>query len=474
MTISSPIEDHNSTLVAQVMAHINARIAQRSLMPGARLPSIRQCADKMGVSKSTVVDAYDRLVADGKITSRRGSGFFVAGHLPPLSIAQLAPKLDRAIDPFWVSRQSLSTDDSVLKPGCGWLPPDWMPQDALRRALRQMARGEPGSLTDYGTPLGLLPLRQLLGRRMGDYGIPARPDQIMLTESGTQAIDLLCRMLIEPGDTVLVDDPCYFNFQALLHAHRATITSVPYQADGPAMDTFEETIAHHQPRLYVTNSGLHNPTGASLSPAKAHRILKLCEKHGVTIIEDDIFADFETTAAPRLAAFDGLENVVHIGSFSKTLSASVRCGYIATRGNWIDKLVDLKIATSFGGGNLSSEIVLAVLRDGSYRKHMEQVRQKLARAMTDVTAKFGQLGITPLTPPTAGMFLWARLPNDMDATALAHAALRENIILAPGNVFSLSKTAGSLMRFNVTQSQDPRLMDFLKTGISEQKQATTC
>ncbi|OSQ38839.1 PLP-dependent aminotransferase family protein [Thalassospira mesophila] len=457
------------TRVGQVMEHIQTRIASRSLVPGARLPSIRQCAEKTGVSKSTVVDAYDRLVAEGTIVSRRGSGFFVAGHMPPLSIAQLAPKLDRAIDPFWVSRQSLSTDDSVLKPGCGWLPPDWMPHDALRRALRHLARGDDTRLTDYGTPLGSLPLRQLLGRRMGDYGIPARPEQIMLTESGTQAIDLLCRMLIEPSDTVLVDDPCYFNFQALLHAHRATIVAVPYQTDGPAMDAFEETIARHQPRLYVTNSGLHNPTGASLSPVKAHKILKICEKHRVTIIEDDIFADFETTAAPRLAAFDGLENVVHIGSFSKTLSASVRCGYIATQVNWIDKLVDLKIATSFGGGNLSSEIVLSVLRDGSYRKHMEQVRQKLARAMTDVTAKFSPLGIVPITPPAAGMFLWARLPHDMDATALAHAALRENIILAPGNVFSLSKTAGSFMRFNVAQSQDARLLDFLKAEAALQK-----
>ena len=471
MAKSSAPADHNSgTLVGQVMAHIGARIASRRLVPGARLPSIRQCAEKMGVSKSTVVDAYDRLVADGTLVSRRGSGFFVAGHMPPLSIAQLAPRLDRAIDPFWVSRQSLSTNDSVLKPGCGWLPPDWMPHDALRRALRHLARGDDNTrLTDYGTPLGSLALRQLLGRRMGDYGIAAPPEQIMLTESGTQAIDLLCRMLIEPGDTVLVDDPCYFNFQALLHAHRATIVSVPYQADGPAMDAFAQTVTRHQPRLYVTNSGLHNPTGACLSPVKAHKVLKICEKHRVTLIEDDIFADFETTPAPRLAAFDGLENVVHIGSFSKTLSASVRCGYIATQGPWIDKLVDLKIATSFGGGKLSSEIVLSVLRNGSYRKHMEQVRQRLARAMTDVTAKFGQLGITPLTPPAAGMFLWARLPHNMDATALAHAALRENIILAPGNVFSLSKTAGNFMRFNVAQSQDTRLFDFLKTEVTSQK-----
>ncbi|AUG52599.1 PLP-dependent aminotransferase family protein [Thalassospira marina] len=460
-----PISANTDTLVMQVMGHIRDRIANRSLVAGARIPSIRQSAEKMGVSKSTVVDAYDRLVAEGTILSRRGSGFFVAGQTPPLSIAQIAPSLDRAIDPFWVSRQSLSTDDTVLKPGCGWLPPDWLPNEALRRALRQIARGPDKTMTDYATPLGSLALREYLARRMGEHGITPPTGQIMLTESGTQAIDLLCRLLIEPGDTVFVDDPCYFNFHALLHAHRANIIAIPYLADGPDMDAFARAAEENRPRLYVTNSGLHNPTGASLSPVKAHRVLKVCEKHGITIIEDDIFADFETTPAPRLAAFDGLENVVHIGSFSKTLSASVRCGYVATRADWIDKLLDLKIATSFGGGNLSSAIILSVLRDGSYRKHMEHVRQRLARAMTDCATQLGVLGIKPLAPPGAGIFLWTRLPHNMDAAALAHAGLKHNIILAPGNVFSLSKTAGDLMRFNVAQSLDPRLMAFLKMEI---------
>ncbi|TIQ21549.1 aminotransferase class I/II-fold pyridoxal phosphate-dependent enzyme, partial [Mesorhizobium sp.] len=103
----------------------------------------------------------------------------------------------------------------------------------LRRALRTMARGDDVTLTDYGTPLGLPPLRHLLARRMAEHGIEAPPDQIMLTESGTQAIDLLCRFLLEPGDTVLVDDPCYFNFHALLRAHRAKVVGVPYTPSGP-------------------------------------------------------------------------------------------------------------------------------------------------------------------------------------------------------------------------------------------------
>src|SRR5690606_15215752 len=136
---------------------------------------------------------------------------------------------------------------------------------------------------------------------------------------------LLCRYLIEPGDAVIVDDPCYFNFHALLRAHRAKAIGVPYTPNGPDIARFKEVLEKHRPRLYITNSALQNPTGATLSPVIAHRILKLAEEADLTIVEDDIFADFEWTPAPRLAAFDGLQRVVHIGSFSKTLSASVRC-----------------------------------------------------------------------------------------------------------------------------------------------------
>ena len=154
--------------------------------------------------------------------------------LPPLALAEIEPRRDRAVDPFWVSRQSLDADAAVLKPGCGWLPPEWMPEDGA--APRHCARWPAPTravLTDYGRRRGSPALRQLLPRASPKHGIEASPDQIMLTESGTQAIDLICRFLLRPGDTVLVDDPCYFNFHALLRAHRAKIVSVPYTPSGP-------------------------------------------------------------------------------------------------------------------------------------------------------------------------------------------------------------------------------------------------
>ncbi|MBK1840159.1 PLP-dependent aminotransferase family protein [Azospirillum sp. YIM B02556] len=459
------------TRTGDVMDAIRRRMASRALSPGEKLPSIRSFATTMGVSPSTVVEAYDRLAAEGVIRSRPGSGFYVSGAVPPLALAEAEPRLDRAIDPFWVSRQSLDAGPDMLKPGCGWLPADWMPNAAIRRAIRHLAHADDGLLADYGGTRGSLPLRRLLARRFADEGIAAAADQILLTNSGTQAIDLICRFLLRPGDTVLVDDPCYFNFQALLRAHQARAVGVPYGRTGPDAALFARLLSAHRPRLYITNSALHNPTGATLSPQTAHQILCAAAAHDLTahdftIVEDDIFADFEPEPSPRLATLDGLDRVIRIGSFSKTLSASIRCGYIAARPDWVEALVDLQVATNFGGPSpVAAELVHATLNDGSYRKHLDGLRRRLARVRRETAARLEALGLRPWLMPRGGFYLWCSLPDGRDAAEVARAALRESVVLAPGDVFSVSRSASGYMRFNVAQMGDPRIFDVLARAM---------
>ncbi len=462
--------DYSSThavgQTARVVAAIRQRISARALLPGAKLPSIRSFAKTMEVSASTVVEAYERLVAEGVIRSRPGSGFYVTRAPQPLALAEIGPRLERAVDPFWVSRQSLEAGRDVFKPGCGWLPSSWLPEAELRRAVRQLSRADPASLTEYGAPLGHPLLRQFLSQRLGEQGIVAPAEQILLTESGTQAIDMLCRLLVEPGDTVLVDDPCYFNFLALLRAHRVKIIGVPFTRGGPDLEAFQAALGEHRPRLYITNCGLHNPTGATMSLSIAHRLLSMSQQTGLTIVEDDIFGDFCSEPAPRLAALDGLDRVIQIGSFSKTLTAAARCGYIAARAEWIERLVDLKIATTFGGNPVSAELVQAVLRDGSYRRHMTGLRDRLSRARAEAVVNLAALGIHPWIEPRDGMFLWCQLPQGLDAAEVARQALKQEVVLAPGNVFSISQSARSFMRFNVAQcSENPSIFRVLAQAM---------
>lgn len=441
-----------------VMQIIRQRIERRALTPGARLPSVRAMAASTGYSKSTVVEAYERLAADGTIRSRPGSGFFVAAPLAPLSLAEIGPARDPQIDPVWMLRQSLSPDSGALMPGCGWLPADWMAEDSIRKGLRHLAREQDNlSLVRFSQPQGLESLRRLIARRLMDQSVEASPDQILLTDSGTHAIDLILRYLVEPGDTVLIDDPGYFNYQALLRAHRVKIVGVPMTVHGPDVAAFAQVLAEHQPRLYITNSAVHNPTGAVLSAPAAHRILKLAEAHDLIIVEDDIFADFEDEPAARLAAFDGLDRVLRVGSFSKSLSSGVRLGYIAARPDWIAGITDLRIATGLSGSPLSAELVVTALSDGSYRRHMDRVRAKLAQVRHKALGRIRSLGLEPWHEPTSGIFLWCRLPGGIDATQVARQGLEEKIIYAPGNVFSISQTAGDYLRLNAAMMSDERI-----------------
>lgn len=456
------------TRIDHIMQSVRERIASRTYPPGTRLPSVRAQAQSAGVSISTIVEAYGRLAAEGLIEARAGSGFYVTAPLAPLSLAALEPALERDIDPLWISRQSLEAGQDMLMPGCGWLPSDWMYDQGVRRGLRKAARSSNADLTDYGSPLGLEPLRQLLARRLVQSEIDVAPHHIMLTDSGTHAIDLICRFFLEPGDTVLVDDPCYFNFHALLRAHRAKVASVPYTHQGPDLHAFEAALQEHKPRLYITNSGIHNPTGARLSATTAHSVLAMAQRADLYIIEDDIFGDLESRPATRLAALDGLSRVVQIGSFSKTLSASLRCGYIAAQAPWIDSLVDLRTATSFSSNRLASHILHSALGDSGYRKHLERVRHRLSKAMDHTVTQLEQLGLTPWLRPREGMFLWACLPAGHDALRLARACLPHGVVLAPGPVFSQAPDAARFLRFNVAQCSDKRIFNVLKRALDKE------
>jgi DNA-binding transcriptional MocR family regulator len=454
-------------LITWAMNVIRGSVADRTLSPGERVPSIRKLAASLFVSPSTVVEAYDRLAAEGLIRGQRGSGFYVSSTaLAPLVIKDYRFHFNEAIDPLWVSRQSLDADADTLKPGCGWLPSEWMPVEALRKALRGLQRAQPLVLTEYGSTLGSTALRRLLLARLREDAIEASAGQLLLTTSGTHAVDLICRYLLRPGDKVLIDDPCYFNFRALLRAHAVSVVSVPMTPTGPDMDRFEAILATERPRLYLTNSAIHNPTGVTLSAHAAHRMLNAATAHDVVIVEDEIFADFEPEPSTRLATLDGLHRVIRIGSFSKTLSASVRCGYIAARADWIEDLVDLQVATGFGGPSpLAAELISQVLAGGGYRKHMEALRRRLARARRVTVERLQQVGIEPWVIPCGGPFLWCRLPSGHDSEVVARAALKERVVLAPGNVFSESGTASDFMRFNAAQCTDPRVMAALGRAL---------
>jgi len=201
------------------------------------------------------------------------------------------------------------------------------------------------------------------------------------------------------------------------------------------------------------------------SPATVHRVLRLAEAYDTLIVEDDIYADFEAEPGPRLAGFDGFGRVIQIGGFSKTLSVAARVVVIAMRPDWVERLVDPKLAVCLGSGHLTARLVHRLLTDGGYRHHLDLMRTRLADARGRTPMRLRATGLDVPLELEAGMLLWAKLPAGLDAAAVSRRALADGVVLAPGTVFSVGRAAPAHLRLNAAQCAEPRVFEVLARAM---------
>jgi DNA-binding transcriptional MocR family regulator len=435
-------------IVVQLEQQIRQLIERGLLLPGRRLPSVRQMAKELGISNFTVVGAYDRLVAANYIRAHRNSGFHVVEQQLDHSPEVFAPEAGK-FTANWLFK-ALQGSPGALKAGAGVLPPDdWFDDDALKHSARSALRRSGTSFAAYPAPLGYRPLRDLLALKLIDTGIAAQSEQILLTSGASHALDLALRTLVGPEDSVLVETPGYHSLYSYLLQNKVRFESIPRGHEGLDLDALEATVRRIRPRLLVINSILHNPTGGSLSPINAHKILGLAEQHDFLIVEDDIYGDFYKGAAFRIANLDQLNRVVYISSFSKTISANLRLGYIAANRNIVRQIADRKLVTYLATSELNERIVAELLTSGAYRRQIERIRQKLARKRPHALARLRQAGMEVAAEPEGGFFLWARSPRVPASERLAEIALHHGLVLAPGAVFSPTSESSPWLRFNV-------------------------
>jgi len=460
MTIINIDSGDSLPLIYQITNGIKALIDNRAIRSGARMPSIRNFASDHGVSRFTVVQAYDRLVAMGYLNSRLGSGFYVSARPKPRAATEIS-KLDDSIDVAWLLRSALEDHTSKTMPGAWWLPAAWMEETGIQKSLRALSLKQGEFFTAYGTAAGYQPLRELLQGKLASIGVNAEATQIVLTSGVTHAMDLITRYFVHPGDVVLVDDPGFFILFGGLKSFGAKIVGVPWNHDGPDIPTMEALIKEHRPRIYFANTVLHNPTGVSISQSVAYRMLQLAEKYDMILVEDDIYGDFHPSKITRLATLDQLERVIYVSSFSKTLSASLRVGYFACKKELAAALCDMKLLTGLTTSEVSERIIYQLLSGGYYRKHLEKLRLRLQAARTSTIDKLEKLGFSIYLEPEAGMFIWAKFNDGISMTALAAQAAKEGIMLAPGNVFRPHQEPSPWLRFNVAHCENAATFEVL-------------
>ncbi len=450
------------SLTGQLADRLAERIRTRLLAPGARLPSVRECARQQGVSPHTVVAAYDRLLAQGLVEARRQRGFYVRdtalaqegwGHSAIDSIANAAAPPRVPADASSLIRGMFHRHSDRPQPGMGVFPPDWMASSFLPAALRRLTGS--GTLQElslqYGEPAGDAALRRSLSHKLAGIHVSAAPEQILTTVGATHALDIVSRTLLRAGDPVMVEEPGWAIEFARLEALGMRILPVPRRADGPDLAVMAQYCAAHRPRLFVSVSVLHNPTGYSLTPGSAHRVLQLAQEHDFHIVEDDTYGHIAPPHATRLAALDGLQRTIYVSGFAKILAPNWRIGYLAAPTGLFERLLETKLLATLTTPALFERALAGCIDQGQLRRHAERVRTRLDGARARTVKLALAAGCRFVSEP-AGLFGW--VDTGVDTDALTQRMLDEGYLLAPGSLFHARRAPGTLMRINFATAQD--------------------
>ncbi|HEF4759407.1 TPA: PLP-dependent aminotransferase family protein [Pseudomonas putida] len=432
-------------VVQQIVEALTCWIRCNDIAPGTPLLSVRKIAHINLLSQSCVVEACERLVAQGVLASRHAAGYVVAN---PASGS--APQQDVSL--------------CLLPLGAGGLPENWRETDDLAYAIREVSRTDMASLFNYSSPLGLPALRQQILKCLKQLDINVEDSRVLTTAGASQGLDLIVRTLFKPGDCVMVENPGYPALFDLLSLHGVNMLEVPRTPYGPDVDALEALMLKYRPRGLFINSFHHNPTGCSLTPKVAQHLLQLAKDHGVLVIEDDVYADLHSGPGKRLAALD--DDVIYVGSFSKTLSSSLRVGFVVASVEIIARLAEVKRISSMGVSRFCESVVACLLANGTYRQLVQRQRQRLNNDRQVVLQLLEDAGWEVFGKPVGGLFIWAR-SRRKDCAQVRAQARRFGVLLPSTTAFSPLGAATSWQRINVAYACDPRARAFFQATASE-------
>lgn len=428
--------DAAASLQDQLVDFFRAAVLDGRLRPGTKVPSSRRLAAEQHVARITVVQAYDRLVAEGYLASRRGAGLFVAGDLPDLQRPAPAP-IDAGPAPppprpaLSIAARSFARLD--LTPGLPAL--DHFPWAEWARLSARVLRGRPAAALAYADPRGDCGLRQAIAAHLGGLrGIVCHPEQIVIVAGSQQGIDLAARAVAAPAEACWYEEPGYPIGRAALEAAGVAVVPVPVDADG--LDVAAGRAIAPGARLAMVAPAHQYPLGATMTLARRLALLDWAEQARAWIIEDDYDGEFRHGGRPLapLHALDGGRRVFHLGTFSKSLAPGLRLGYLVVPEPLIGRVATLKAAADRGAPGLDQMVLASFIAEGRFAAHLRRMRLLYAERQRSLKAALAAEAAGLLDPgdvPEAGLHLTVRLPDPGDDIAMARAAAAAEVGAAP-------------------------------------------
>lgn len=443
----------------QIANQLTLLIRNGTLQTGYRLLSTRQLAVLLGVHRRTVVQAYDELLAQGWLESHTGNGTFVAKHLPEIPQYKQEDKLENAISPIenagFKFKKLPHLNRPVLRSNArlhlddGFPDPRLAPLEELSRAYRtQLLSANPYTRLGYGDTKGSLWLRQELSAYLNETrGLKTSPENILIIRGIIMGLHLVSTALLERGDNVVIDAPGWFGASMNFVQAGANLIRVPVDEHGLDVSALEQICQHKVIRMVYVTSHHHYPTTVALRADRRLNLVKLAEKYGFIIFEDDYDCDFHYLSKPfmPLAGADPAGMVMYCGSFTKTISPAFRVGYLVGPADVISHLATLRRIIDRQGDQMLENAIAELLHNGIIQRHLrksvriyKQRRDLFCDLMRSELGDYVQFQV-----PDGGMAVWTQFNRKIDLKKLAETAMKNELYMANG-VFAPSPEHGNL------------------------------
>jgi GntR family transcriptional regulator/MocR family aminotransferase len=463
-----PDRSRREPVYRQLEGYLRELIQSRRLGPGERLPASRELAVSLGLSRNTVNQAYQALVDDDLLSSHVGQGTFVTRRPGP-ALRPVSPAPARGF--AWAGLLARRTAGVCLPPAMraaarrpnarfdfrpGQVDLGTLPDTELRRAFGR-AVDQVASLAAFRDPRGWPPLREQIARSLVGRGIRCGPDDVAIVNGAQQALDLAGRVLIDPGDTVVMEQPGYFGAALAFAASEAHLVGVGVDAEGLRTDELARILRARRVKLVYTTPAVQSPTGVVMSDTRRRALLELADEYQVPLFEDDYDCElrYGTPPTPALKTRDAAGQVIYAGTFSKALFAGVRMGYVVAAPPLLLQLVTSRMAADFQTDLLAQAALAELLAGGGLERHVRRVRRiySARRAVMLEALRTHMPETVRFSEPAGGNAIWIAFPPGIDGVALHAAALEEGIEYARGDLFSLDGSTA-----------DHGLLSFAQTG----------
>ena len=453
-------------LYQQLARHLEHAMQTGSLQPGARLPSVRRLAQQHRVSISTALQVYRQLENQRLIEARPKSGYFVVqptrAHIPAVvGQAENVDMQERVLRYNRIRRSCHVRFDVAI----GEL--SLYPAQKLQTIGCQILRRHPELISSYNVgSTGYLPLREQIARRLLDAGCTASPEDLLITNGCTEALNLALRALTKPGDTVAVESPVYYGLLEILGSLGLRALEIPTSVEHgisiDALDLVTRPDANPQNKIaaVVTVPNFHNPLGTLMSDENKKRLVELLAARNIPLIEDDIYGElqFGLQRPFSLKSWDTKGNVILCGSASKVLAPNLRVGWILG-GRWQERIEWLKFTQSIHTAELPQAIIAEVMRSGSYEHHMRKLRnqfkQQTKQTVTAILRHFP--AGTQVLMPQGGFLAWVELPPQVNAWQVFEQAAQDGIGITPGGMFSTALRFENFVRLSCGNPWTPKI-----------------